>query len=183
VVERSFIHNSREWKDEAGKKATSESDSVNDGTYAWSSRKEDGIPHVWKDFARSVEGQMSIWCGPGMVTKCLKGAEARVSGEENIGGQKMYVLEGDMMVYPGVGLTDDRLKESWGRWKAWIGQDDRLVRRFSYPYAHNKPNDSYVATLEITKVTVDGKMDPKLFEFVPPNGAKMHDDTLPKATP
>jgi outer membrane lipoprotein-sorting protein len=66
--------------------------------------------------------------------------------------------------------------EGWSaKRKWWIGENDLLIRRCVFTSVHE--GKTSVETIEMSNVKVDGKIDPKEFEYVPPVGAVVEDQT------
>ena len=141
---------------------------VYDGKYFWTEQRNSMGPRVdaGKDLAKTGEGAASAYLqhyyewDPSTVEEFIhaEGHDMKVVGEETIGGQKMYVLEGSWNPAENNGTISKR--------KVWIGVDDLFIRRSVHTVDNGK--DKKVVTFERSRVKVDQKIDPKVFKYKPP---------------
>jgi len=106
--------------------------------------------------------------------------DLKLAGEEEFDGQKMWVLEGTPKekaadAPPAGGMGPQALKPA--KVHIYIGQKDLLCHRFrSYDKEGNETAD-----VQFTNIKVNGALDPALFKYTPPPGARVMDMT--KGTP
>ena len=154
-----------------GQVLTGTTKTVHDGRYVWveDRNKEGKLTRVWKFNRSEDEGKLITAECMGLkdLEDDLKEYDVKAVGEETIKGQKMYVLEG---------LWDQAKHHGWtSKDKFWIGENDLVVWRYACNSEDGK--DKAVTTFEVFNVKVDEKIDPKLFEYVPPEGAVIEDRT------
>ncbi len=102
----------------------------------------------------------------------------KVIGEDAIGGQKMFVLQGHLNAADPNGGGDEETES------VWVGQDDSIVhRQVSTSWPNGKLKTPVVTIKDWVSVKVNQKVDPALFVYTPPEGAKVDDRTPPKPAP
>lgn len=164
------------WKESDGKEESQESSMVNDGTFTWTERRIRGKSEIRVE---KVDSQEPNPLGPGEgimrdIREDWQRFHLSVVGEDKIDGEKMYVLEGAL---PAADLPK-YAKES--KMKVWISQDDLMMRRIVDTVQLAKGDHSETNTVEFRNVKVNQKVDPALFIYTPPEGAKVNDRTKPK---
>ena len=96
-----------------------------------------------------------------------------VVAEDTIDGRKMYVLEGTRNM-DAVRTTSTKL---------WLDQESLLVRRQTNTIVSKvKPDEprTLIDTEDFLNIKLNQPLDPKLFEYTPPAGALVTDNTQPK---
>jgi len=158
-----------------GKDEVSESRIVSDGTFRWRERRFPGDIglRVWKDNAENTPiGLQFNGLFPGSALD-WKDYHLKTVGEDTIDGQKMYVLEGTI---DPTALVKG-LKES--KMKVWVRQADFIIRKRVLTMQGADEDKPMVFTMEFLNVKVNEKVDPALFVYTPPEGAKIIDHTQP----
>ena len=172
TVEKSSISCENRDKDAAGNETKEEVKTVDDGTFLWTEKRRAGVILVTK---RSAEGhgKLSEFLALGMTAN-WKRDNLKITGEDTLDGQKMYVLEGT-----GTAATINK-EVMEHKVKIWVGQDDFIVHRQGYVIRLAGKEHPLVNTTDYLSVKVNQPVDPKLFEYTPPDGAKIDDQTKAK---
>lgn len=147
-----------------------ESKKVNDGKFEWDERRTPRHQGVMVTKSEPDEINILDWLLH-IVKEDGELYGLKVVGEEEIDGQKMYVLEGSR-TFP---LTIDN-QASLGmliRMKMLGGTKDLILRRWVI-WTSLGP---MVETVEYFNLKVDQKIDPEVFKYTPPEGAKVEDRT------
>ena len=147
---------------------------VYDGEFMWTERKEGAAGKVTVTkrnpgtLKKRVNGKLTI----GEASVALRMSEVfdlKLVSEEVVDGQKTWVLEGPRK---GDALPPARVRIS-------VGQDDLALRRtIVYDEGGKK-----IAEVQFTNVKVNQPIEPSLFKYTPPEGAKVEDQTKPRAAP
>jgi outer membrane lipoprotein-sorting protein len=180
-IERDAMTMKRVTKKEDGKEVVVETKVVKDGQFAWTEIRDGAEKEirVRKGLCPGgVETQIAVmvaWrakiLNGGWIADVQDMRGTKVVGEETIGGQKMYVLEGswDLTTHGG------EKRES----KFWIGENDYFV--WKYVATTEREGVKSVTTSEIANVKVDGKIAEEAFKYTPPTEAKVDDKTADDA--
>ena len=147
---------------------------VSDGVVVWLHLRKRGAEKVTvrKVAAETVKMGLGSWAREmnGENQKRWERFELTVVGEDEIEGQKMYVLEGKSK-------TDRKTGRPEQSKKVWVGQEDLFVHRDVTTRAQKDPTKPWVRTVEFTGIKVDQKVDPELFKYTPPKGVQVQDMT------
>lgn len=149
--------------------------SVSDGTVVWTEERRSGRPEVR---VRKRDAKKSLaWPALTLIwdlTRDRKEFHLKVVGEETVEGEKMYVLEG---AYNPTMLNEQvtELKR-----KTWVRQDDFIICRQVQTRQAAGQGKPTVTVVEFANVKVNRPVDPALFVYAPPEGAKVDDRTTPK---
>ncbi len=142
---------------------------VNDGEFLWVEMKdpESGQVMVIKQKGDSTQGKMN---NPNDFTDMF---DLKLVGEEDFDGQKMWVLEGTPKAKPKTPPTGGMMMEppQPGKVRMYVGQKDTLCHRY---IMYNKAGKEVVDT-QLTNIKLNGKLDPALFKYTPPRGARVMD--------
>jgi len=146
---------------------------LNDGRFLWvEHRWPGGALEGWTvkkfdlDNAKQAGFKDILDDMPREMGEAAKQFNMKVVGEEVIKGQKMYVLEGTLDVDKNLAYS-----EKW-----WIGENDLLRWRSVTTLVMGKERMP-AQTSDVISVKVNGKIDPKVFEYTPPAGAELEDMT------
>ena len=143
---------------------------VRDGTYEWREQRHSDRAEVLViktdaiDIDRAEAGK-SFW---NEMADSWEQQSVKLLGEDVYDGRKMFVFEA--AAKGPSGLT----------FRTWIGQDDYFVYRWVHRVASSGDDMGIVTTTEWLNVKVNQPVDPKLFEYTPPAGAKIEDKTKAK---
>jgi len=163
-------------KDDAGNVTTEEGKNVNDGTFSWEERRHEGEVQVRKYVAEGPQAfKLSEKLGRDAMRIWMQ-YNPKTVAEDTVDGRKMYVLEGAFdQTAINKATKIQELKE-----KIWVGQDDSIVRRVVRTVRFADKDQPWVTTTEWLNMKVNEKVDPALFVYAPPEGAKIDDRTQPK---
>ena len=95
--------------------------------------------------------------------------------EASIGNQRAFILEGHNNVEPPGTIPVNVAR------KVWVGQDDLLIHRIDFLPLRSRPGvqpDTTSVTV-FTNLKVNQKVDPGLFKYMPPEGAKVVEEGQP----
>jgi outer membrane lipoprotein-sorting protein len=141
---------------------------VNDGEFLWVEMKspESDRVMVMKQKGDSVQGKMS---NPNEFNDMF---DLKLVGEEDFDGQRMWVLEGTPKPKPKTPARGMMMEPPMpGKVRMFVGQKDTLCHRY---IMYNKAGKETVDT-QMTKMKLNGKLDPALFKYTPPRGAQVMD--------
>jgi outer membrane lipoprotein-sorting protein len=140
---------------------------VNDGEFVWTEMKGSMMPQVMVTKAKSTKA-MGERDPLDNVKKMWDTWDLKVTGEDTLDGQKMWVLEGTLKE----GKTPaGKMQQQGTKVKMWLGQDDNFTHRFIvYDDKGNELGDT-----TFSNVKLNGKVDDGLFKYTPPAGAKVID--------
>ena len=104
--------------------------------------------------------------------------DLKLAGEEEFDGQKMWVLEGTPKekaadAPPAGGRRISPQAGEPAKIQIYLGQTDFLCHRFR---AYDKA-DKEISDVQFTNIKVNGALDPALFKYTPPPGARVMDMT------
>jgi len=149
---------------------------VNDGTHRWRQLRVPALDRtmVVKTRADAPDKYQRPACASPLdwTEAAAKSYVLRVTGEDVVNGERVYVLEGK--------FNDDYLREHskaeavkrlWPTIKIWISQSDLFPRRYT-----TFGPDGQEST-EFTNVKLNGPVDETLFTYTPPEGAVVNDRT------
>jgi outer membrane lipoprotein-sorting protein len=94
--------------------------------------------------------------------------------EDTIDGRKMYVLEGTLKTGPEGSTMSGKL---------CVDQESLLLRRRTITSVSKaKPDEpqTHTSTTDYLNIKLNQKLDPKRFQYSPPEGAVITDNTQPK---
>lgn len=143
---------------------------VYDGQFMWTETKEGAAGKVTvtksnpRTLKKRVNGKLTI----GEASVALRMSEVfdlKLVSEEVVDGQKTWVLEG-----PRKGGAVP------GKIRIFVGQDDLAARRSIHYDEGGKKNGE----VQFTNVKVNQPIEPSLFKYTPPEGAKVDDQTKAK---
>ncbi len=179
TIEKASSVLKRTFADAGGNSDVMEIRGVNDGTFSWNEDRQSagGEIRVTKDEA---QGPHAFGLSEDLarnLTRAWKQYRYRVVGEDTIDGRKMHVLEGAL----DPATLSKSVKESSR--KIWVGQDDFIVRRMVDSMRLVNRDKPEVTTKEWLNIKVNQPVDPALFVYTPPEGAKIVDRTQPKPAP
>jgi len=142
---------------------------VNDGQFVWQEMRTPMAPAV--QVIKMRVGQLSGMQGPGAVAaqrvEQLKSQfDFKGVAEDTIDGRKMYVLEG-------TAKPDQPRAILLSKVKYYLDQEQMLFRRM---VAYDKEGNEF-SRFDLTNVKINEEIDPKLFEYTPPAGARVVDRT------
>ena len=162
-----------------GEQMQFEHKTVNDGKYLWEETK---VPQMDVTIVVKKKGDAPD-PGTGLQPQqdSLTGFEQtkemytlRLTGEDTLNGQKVYLLEGD--------FNEDYLKKNpkartllpaMKTVKFWVNQEDLYWRKM----AACDPDGHETMIMEVTNAKLNGKVDETLFDYTPPEGAQVQDMT------
>lgn len=170
IIERDSCTLSATEKTWAGLERTREAKVVNDGTYTWSEDrvsepKEVTVTKMSSDAPGGFTAQ-AVLCGD--LARTWEQFHLKVVGEDTLDGRKMYLLEGQL---------GTEFKPS--RQKVWVGQDDLLIHKTVNETTLKAGDPPLVCSTEWVSLKINPPVDPKLFVYTPPAGAKVEDKTKP----
>jgi len=149
---------------------------VNDGEFLWQEVKdpESGMVMVMKHKADTQKADA------GDSKQFTDQYDLKYVGEEEFEGKKMWVLEGASKAKDeegagaagGMGMGMGMMEQP-AKARLSIGQKDSLLHRI---ILYNKEGKE-MSEMQITNAKVNEKIDPALFKYTPPPGAKVMDMT------
>lgn len=155
-----------------GVSMTMDSKTVNDGLFVWHEMRNSMMPMVMVVKTRAgqtVPGQGPAAGPDDSIEQMKKEFNFTRVGEDTIDGRKMYVLEGT----PRVAQRDNPLATV----KYYIDQEQFYCRRMIMLEQAGKE----MGRFDLTNIKLNSALDPKLFEYTPPPGARVQDMTGAKA--
>ncbi len=162
----------------SGKERTGTYQTVFDGTYVWSEARspESKEVTVTKSAPPTQTGLGFADSWAESYRRIWKQARLKVVGEDAIEGRAMFVLEGTHEPDPKNPLMLGK------KTKIWVGQNDFMVTRLedTMELVMDGRHLTGTITSEYRNITVDQPIDPALFVYAPPEGAKIDDQTKPK---
>lgn len=172
VTRQSFTEFTMKMKGRRGEQ-TMTVKTVNDGQYVWQEMRP-SAPAAVRVMKMKPE-QMTSEFDPLKQTEELNtGFDLKVTAEDSIDGQKMYVLEG--------GFRPEFLKQhpeaareakAFSKVSIFVGQDDHLIHRV----VALSPKGEVVGVMDLSNIKLNEKTDPDLFSYAPPPGAQFMDMT------
>jgi outer membrane lipoprotein-sorting protein len=157
-----------------GQESWKETKSINDGRFFWEEEKNSENKRILvtkRDAQDWLAEKSSYAWGPGALETAKMAYDVKVVREETIDGQRMYVLEGELKPPEG---------HSWV-WKktVWIGVADLCIHHSRYTFVDDgdKTARPVLTTFHDFNIKVDQEIDPKVFEYTPPEGAVVEDRT------
>ena len=159
-----------------GKEEADENKFIDDGVFIWIEQRNPQTKEVWvtkSDSGRSPQSNPMASAAQ-VLSHSLKNARLTLVGEDTLEGQKMYVLESNSD--PAKAATAPTTKA-----KYWVGQTDLFLHRTMSTYKEPAMAKPMSTTIEYLKVKINQPIDPALFAYTPPEGAKFTDEsTKPK---
>jgi outer membrane lipoprotein-sorting protein len=142
---------------------------VNDGQFIWQEMRMT-VPRPMVQVVKSKVGQAGGIMSAGAVTdgpdQLKKQFNFTAVSEDAIDGRKMYVLEGTMKAAAPQGVPISKVKYCFD-------EESLMLRRM---VALDKA-DKEVTRFDLTNVKVNEELDPKMFDYAPPPGARIIDRT------
>ncbi len=170
IVEKSSMIGKTTLKDATGKHTNYDARTVNDGTFSWTESHDAREISVTKVDAGPGAFRMTAYLGG--MTRAFQDFGFKIVGEEMIGEKKTYVMEG------GVKKLDEAVRHLTMR--VLIGPEDFIVRRMYMAAQRTDQEQPTWSTVDWQNVKVNQPVDPALFVYTPPEGAKIVDRTKPK---
>jgi len=145
---------------------------VDDGEFVWWELTSPGsrVVSVSKYPSRKVRVSKGRTTWPwseavDTINETIREFDLKVTGEDTLDGEQVWVLEGPAKAVP----TDDDM----GKVRMLVSQNDCMARRV---LIYDKDGKERMNT-QFTNVKVNQPIDPALFKYTPPEGAKVQDRT------
>jgi outer membrane lipoprotein-sorting protein len=146
---------------------------VNDGKFVWQEMRVT-VPMPMVQVIKTTVGQKGPMGAPaGMTDDPVKQLREQFEftgvSEDTIDGRKMYVLEGKPKVPPqGISITTV---------KCYADEESLMLRRM----VMLDEADKELTRFDLTNVKINEKLDPKMFDYTPPDDARIVDRTKDEA--
>lgn len=166
---------------EPGETGTHEIRLVNDGRFLWCETRSSEVPGIrvrksWSGDFESTASGYSPMLSYGRWEEWLIRFDFSKVGEDSIDGRRMYVL--DATLCPGK-LPPGTIDTNPPRMKLYVDQELLYVRR---GLKFDKTGKEY-CRYDWTNVRFDDPISPETFQYTPPPGAKLTDNTADAPAP
>ncbi len=162
----------------SGKISVEDGKIVSDGSFIWQERRrsDDDVIRVRKNDANGPGAVDFSGAFAKVMAEQWKQYSLKVVGQDIIDGQKMYLLEGSL---DPAELAGNAVFEAESHC-VWVRQADFIVRRTTTTTRLVGRDQQAVVAKDWLNVKVNQKVDPALFVYTPPEGAKVVDNTQPE---